>query len=254
MARSMFDRRMYVSETVPNRTKENDQPGPEPFSWIRTGVERFERAFGYRPTSIRNLEQDEDAIAAAGIRTYVNHANIGGRDALGQRSTLADLFYIGTYGNFEPFMVDDMVAVRDDSLAYIDTRLGTGLPVMLSSHRRNYASFAGDVERNLACLDDLLGSVQHRYPTLCYLISDEVRQLWETGVSLRQIGSRAIARNCSKGDNHPVAVPLPAGHRVAAITALDGSGSKAAGITGDARSVLVPHGNYSITMEQEEHG
>ena len=248
-ARQMFARLMYVSEEVKDRTRENDQPGPEPFTWIREGVDRFRRAFGYTPASIRNGEQDDEPVAATGIQTYVNMPDINGQHATGRRSTVADLFYIGRARDFEPFMVDDDVVSR--SLADVVTEIESGRPAALSTHRRNYVSFAGDVPRNLALLDEMLATIRREIPEVSYLTSDEVRQLWETGTSVRMHGTKAVLRNWTDDEARPLAVDLPEGHRVRAIETARSLTPGDAKITDDGTRVFITPGDYRATINME---
>lgn len=246
VALDMFRRRMYVAEPVAARTRENDQPGPEPFAWIRVGAERFARAFGYPPSAIRNGEQDPAPIAAAGIRTEVNVAPRGGRDVTGERGPGGGLFLIGRCCDFEPFMGGDEAGegVVARSLAAILSQLDSGRPAALSSHRRNYVSLAGDVPRNLALLDDLLGRLRRARPAIAYVTSDEVRQLWETGVSLRRFGSSAVVRNWASGADRPLPVAVPAGEAIAATAGAGGEPELAE----DGRLLLVPPGSHRVTL------
>ena len=254
VAREMFELHMYVSETVPERTNENDEPFPDPFGWIRTGVERFERAFGYAPTSIRNHEQDHEPIAAAGIRTATLADKGDGFPATGTRSTKADLFHMGRCLDFEPFMSDDMDDVLSTAKSAIADRLTLNTPAILSSHRRNYASFAGDVERNLACLDALLGHLETTHPDMTYLINDEVRQLWESGVSTRHFGGNVLVRNWTDAGMRSVPLQHPAGWRATGVETLRQFGSgESPQIDAAGTQVVVPPGDYRVTMERTEN-
>jgi hypothetical protein len=247
----MFSRRMYVSEAVKDRTRENDQPGPEPFSWIQEGVDRFRRAFGYVPASIRSGEQDDEPVAATGIRTYVNRPDVHGQVATGQRSAIADLFLIGRSLDFEPFMADDD-GVVSRTLADVTAQMRSGRPVALSTHRRNYVSFAGDVPRNLALLDTMLDAIHREAPDATYLTSDEVRQLWQTGVSARILGMMAILRNWTEDTTHPLPVQLPEGVRARTLEPVRQFAAGSAGIAGiadDGRQVLLMPGDYRATLD-----
>ncbi len=248
-ARDLFQRRMYVAEPVAARTRENDQPGPEPYAWIRVGAERFARAFDGPPRAIRNGEQDPGPIAAAGIRTEVNVAPTAGRDATGGRSGAGDLFLIGRCCDFEPFMAgdeaDERVVTR--SLGAVFTQLDAGRPAALSSHRRNYVSFAGDVPRNLALLDDLLGRLRQARPEVAFLTSDEVRRLWETGASIRPFGSSAVVRHWGPDNGRPLPVAVPAGYEVAAVEATTGGGFEP-DVAEGGRRLLVPPGSHRVTL------
>src|SRR5690606_5652122 len=120
-----------------------------------------------------------------------------GFPATGTRSTKADLFHMGRCLDFEPFQSDEMDEVLGAIKTEIDQRLTLDTPAILSTHRRNYASFAGDVERNLACLANLLGYLGPTHPDMAYLLHDEVRQLWEAAVSVRKFGNNLVIRNWS---------------------------------------------------------
>lgn len=248
VACDMFSRRMYVSEAVKDRTRENDQPGPEPFAWIQEGVDRFQRAFGYVPESIRSGEQDDEPVAATGIRTYVNRPDSEGRAVTGQRSAVADLFLIGKCVDFEPFMADDD-GVVSRSLADITTRMHAGLPVALSTHRRNYVSFAGDVSGNLALLDAMLDAIRRQMPDMTYLTSDEVRQLLQTGASCRIHGATAIFRNWTENTTDPLTVQLPEGARVTTIEPVRRFAPGSASMSDDGSRVLIVPGDYRATLE-----
>lgn len=247
VACDMFSRRMYVSEAVKDRTRENDQPGPEPFAWIQEGVDRFRRAFGYVPASIRSGEQDDEPVAATGIRTYVNRPDSEGRAVTGQRSAVADLFLIGRCVDFEPFMADDD-GVVSRSLAGVTAQMRTGRPVALSTHRRNYVSFAGDVPGNLALLDTMLDAIRHDMPETTYLTSDEVRQLWRTGASVRIHGTTVILRNWTEESLRPLPVQLPAGAHVTTIEPVRRFAPGSAGVSDDGSHVLIMPGDYRATL------
>lgn len=248
IAHDMFSRRMYTSEPVRDRTRENDQPGPEPFAWIQEGVERFRRAFGYVPASIRSGEQDDGPVAATGIRTYVNRPDIDGRDATGRRSAAADLFYSGTCCGFEPFMVDDDDVIRR-SLVDLIGQIRMGRPAALSTHRRNYVSFARDVSRNLTLLDEMLEMIQRKVPDSTYLTSDEVRQLWKTGVSVRIYDTTAVLRNWSDDVTQPIAIKLPKGYRVTTVEAVRAFAPGRPEVSDDGTQVVVVAGDYRTRIQ-----
>ena len=247
VARQMFAHRMYVSERIHERTRENDRPGPEPFAWIWEGVARFTRAFGYVPSAIRNGEQDDGPVAATGIRAYVNIPEVDGKDVTGRRSAVGGLFYIGRARDFEPFMGDDDVVTR--SLAEIVAQMQSGRPAALSTHRRNYVSFAGDVPRNLALLDELLATIRRHVPDLSYVTSEEVRQLWESGISVRTYGTTAVLRNWSDDPTRPMAVALPAAYRIRAIETTRSRVPVDAEVSDDGTRVLITPGDYRATIE-----
>lgn len=248
VACDMFSRRMYVSEAVKDRTRENDQPGPEPFAWIQEGVDRFRRAFGYIPASIRSGEQDDEPVAATGIRTYVNRPDVDGHAVTGQRSAVADLFLIGRALDFEPFMTDDD-GVVSGSLASVIAQMRAGRPVALSTHRRNYVSFAGDVARNLALLDAMLDAIRREAPGTVYLTSDEVRQLWQTGASSRIVGTMAILRNWTEDTAQPIPVQLPEGVRVRTIEPVRRFAAGNASVLDDGSQVLIMPGDYRAMLD-----
>jgi hypothetical protein len=267
LARDMFQRRMYVCEEVARRTYENLAPGPEPLSWLRTGAAYLARAFGRAPQAIRNREQDETAVVAAGFRVRVNVRDVDGQNATGRRSPVGDLFYLGSCADFEPFLYWDREDVVARCLERVQAQWRAGRPAFVSTHRRNYVSLLDDAARSLDLLDQLLGRIQQEHAAATFLTSGEVRQLWETGGSVRQYGPSpptgtlaalappkpeempAVVRNWTEDGQRPLLLPLPAGHQVRSLSTLPLAwGAGRIEVSDDGRHLLAFPGDYLVTL------
>ncbi len=204
MAHRAFKQRMYVCETVPERRPEYaDMSDDALVAWTVEGLNRFERAFGYRARSARNNDflpgQGQLALrtcAANGMRCVNTDGNFTMPDA--------DLVFLPRAINFEPFMTGDHEDVVERTLADMARAWAKGEPVILSSHRRNYKAFdVANVERNFAALEVLLGAIARRYPDAVWVCGDEVAQLDRQGWSVVRRGARLVGRNYT---NAPVDV------------------------------------------------
>ena len=196
MAHRSFKQRMYVCETVPERKPEYaDMTDDELVAWTVEGLDRFERAFGYRARSARNWDFLPGQGPLALHTCAVNGLRCVNTD--GQMTTPRDdLVFLPRTVNFEPFMTADHEDVIGRTLS--DMALGwvRGEPVVLSSHRRNYKAFdAANVERNFAALQALLTQIARRYPDAIWVNGDEVAQLDRQGWSVVRRGPRLIGRN-----------------------------------------------------------
>ena len=191
-ARFAFERKMYVCELVRDRqpeysTMDNDQLQV----WIGEGLARFQRAFGYMPSSARNGDFTPSAIralAGKGIRAIVKDGTTDGWD---------DRVYpLSPLIHFEPFLTADHQDVVSRVLSEIEREWASGGPAILSTHRRNYKGFdQGDVERNFACLRELLGGIAGCHPDAVYLCGSEIAQLARSGISTIRRGEHIICRN-----------------------------------------------------------
>lgn len=196
MAQRSFQQRMYVCETVPERRPEYaDMSDDELVAWTVEGLNRFERAFGYRARSARNWDflpgQGQLALAtcaANGLRCINTDGEYTGEDV--------DLLFLPRVVNFEPFLSADHEDIVERALADMARVWAKGEPVVLSSHRRNYKSFdLAGVDRDFAALEALLSGIARRFPDAAWLCGDEVAQLDGQGWSAVRRGKRLVCRN-----------------------------------------------------------
>lgn len=96
---------------------------------------------------------------------------------------------------------------------------------------------------------DVHVGTQGEAPDTAYLTSDDVRQLWQTGASVRVHGTTAVLRNWTEQSRHPLPIQLPRGARVTTIEPVRRCAPGNPSVSDDGSRVLITPGEYRATLE-----
>lgn len=224
LARESFDREAYCQgRHVPEF---EGMTVREQLAWNRTGIERFARAFGFRPACAITsdaLPETEVIWALLGIRAVclkncrVNSGQVvvyptkpwNNQDPnvpLGAYDPVIDVVYMVRNAFFECAANPDQSA--DVVLDVIRARWSENEPAIISTHRANYVSLdPARAETGFAELRRLLRSLSADTPAR-FLTTAEVADIYRQGWSLRSCGDRRILRVYAE-DPEPIRVPRP---------------------------------------------
>ncbi len=184
------------------------------YHWVKTGIERFERIFGFKPSAAVTSDafpETETVWALNGIDTVCLkncRSNYGEtvvyatkpwnmQDVyakIGDYNELRDVIYFTRNAFFESGMAPGREHSDENVLTLVEKHLQTyNEPVVISSHRINYAAL--DEEKVAQRLLDL----QRLLDGLCkmkmhFLTTLEVGQLYRKGWSMRKFGDKTIFR------------------------------------------------------------
>jgi len=152
---------------------------------IREACRMFEELFGFRPASAcapgyRSNRSTHRAWAEAGIGVAQNGTGAGLKspffDEFGMLQIFRSIDFEPSLGHLEP----------ENHLLNADACFARGIPFIVSIHSINFHSSLKDFRTpTLSALDDLLNSLESRYPDLLYVTDAELYSLATVGEARR---------------------------------------------------------------------
>lgn len=212
LARALFELGCYCQgEHLPEYHEMNLK---QQYRWVKTGIERFERIFGFKPSAAVTSDafpETETSWALNGIDTVClkNCRSNNGETVvyatkpwnmqdvyakIGDYNELRDVIYFTRNAFFESGMAPGKEHSAENVLRLVERHMQTyNEPVVISSHRINYAALDEEkVAQRLLDLQRLLAGLCNM--KMHFLTTFEVGQLYRKGWSMRMFGDKTIFR------------------------------------------------------------
>jgi hypothetical protein len=173
------------------------------FIWQRR-TEALLRHQGIRVIQAKNRQREangapwagliERVAGLVGLKTSFDPKKIKSGDV----NTAFGLTYLRRNVDFEPLINPDPEYLESVKRKVLEV-WKQGEPIVINSHRYNYASLDGvEAERCSALLQELLEWISKTLPGVRYLTDGEAAQVFSDGVSQRQFGTTLVLRSFLK--------------------------------------------------------